>query len=519
MTEKTKKSVPVAVIDVGSSFLRMQVGQVDNNGHVTVIDDLVRPTNIGRDTFSLGRVSADSIFDTCDTIKGFASLMKDYHVRNYRAVATSGLRDATNQEYVLDQILNRTGIDVQIINTAEERYYTFKALVVACKDLPQMQEDGLLIVNIGSGGLGMTLYNHGKMKLREYFKIGYLRLWESLSEMEKTTPDFPKLMEEFLESQIYFVHEKVVKEAPRHFICLGGQLGSICALCQSERGSTLASDIISRRSLATIVKKIEKMNIEQITTAFGLSRSDIEIILPSIIILYKMLVMSGAESIYASSAALRQGIMVDIGVKIVKSEQQQFFIDDILKSVWYLGEKFEIDKKHCRNVFDIALAVFDAAKKIHGMNENERLMLMICAILHDIGRFVNVNQHDIQGYSLMKSMEILGFSNHEIELMANIVRYHSSVRPSPTDSNYAYLSKDDKILVSKLSAILKLAEALDTTHKQRIRNPVVEKNGRELLIKAQTEGNTLLEEWNFKSAAVFFEEVMGCKPVFRRKGR
>ena len=519
MNDKPKKPVPVAVIDVGSSFLRMLIGQIDAKGRIIVIDDLVKSTNIGRDTFSIGRVTADSIYETCDTIKGFAALMKDYHVRNYRAVATSGLRDAANKEYVLDQILNRTGIDVQIINTAQERYYTFKALVVTCKNLPEMQQEGLLLVNMGSGGLGITLYNSGKMKLREYFKIGSLRLWESLSEMEKTTPDFPKLMEEFLESQIYSVHERILKEDPKHFVCLGGQLSQICALCHSEGGNHSAPDVISRHALAIIVKKIEKMTIEQITSAFGLSRNDIETILPSIIILHKMLQMSGAELIYAPTAALRQGILVDIGDKIMKSEKQKFFNEDILNSVWYLGEKFGIDKKHCRKVFDISLAIFDAAKKMHGMGENERLLLMICAIMHDVGRFVNVNQHDIQGYSLMKSTEIMGFSNYEIELMANIVMYHSSTHPSPTDVNYAVLSEDDKILVSKLAAILKLAEALDTTHKQRIRTVEVEKNGRELLIKVQTDDNILLEEWNFKSAAVFFEEVMGYKPVFRKKGR
>ena len=120
----------VAAIDVGSNYLRMSIAELYQDGKIVILEDIIQRNNIGRDTFSEGRISTETIKDTCDALKGFTMLMKDYRIKNYRAIATSGIREADNRDFILEQIRLSTGIEVKIINNAQERFFMYKALVL-----------------------------------------------------------------------------------------------------------------------------------------------------------------------------------------------------------------------------------------------------------------------------------------------------------------------------------------------------------------------------------------------------
>ena len=111
----------------------------------------------------------------------------------------------------------------------------------------------------------------------------------------------------------------------------------------------------------------------------------------------------------------------------------------------------------------------------------------------------------------------MGFSNRDMNIIANVVLYHSGLTPSPYDEGYKILSNNDKMIVSKLAAILKLAESMDIAHKQKFSKVEILTSGDELVFKLTATQDILLEEWNFESSANFFQSVMGCKPVIKIK--
>ena len=126
--KNTKSSQTVPAIDAGSNYLRMSIADIDPGGRINILEDLIKPTNIGRDTFSKGRISVDTIHNTCNDIKCFTQVMKDYKIRNCKAVCTSGIREAENKQYILEQVKLRTGIKIEDINVSQERFYMMKAL-------------------------------------------------------------------------------------------------------------------------------------------------------------------------------------------------------------------------------------------------------------------------------------------------------------------------------------------------------------------------------------------------------
>ena len=118
----------IAAIDVGANYLKMTIAEINAEGEVKILEDVVKPTKIGKDTFSKARISVETIHETCDDLKGFVRLMKDYKIKFYRVIATSGIREAENKQYVLEQIRLRTGLNIEVINIAQEQFFMLKAV-------------------------------------------------------------------------------------------------------------------------------------------------------------------------------------------------------------------------------------------------------------------------------------------------------------------------------------------------------------------------------------------------------
>ncbi|HHX18577.1 MAG TPA: HD domain-containing protein [Clostridium sp.] len=510
-----EKHEVMAAIDVGSNSLRMMIAQVTSEGEIIPLEDLYMPTHIGRDTFSYGRIQVQSIHDTCRTLKGFLKVINDYKLKSYRAVSTSGIREAENREYVLDQIKTRTGLEVQVINNAQERFLMSKAIRNYMSNEMKFLDKGILIVDIRSGGVEISVYNKGNLKLTEYLKVGSLRLREILASLEKRTLDFPGLMEEFIDSRIDFMKQILPKFDIKGFVGLGGELKTIIKLCSKKKDNKFK---IKKEELKNLYEKVHTLTTPQIIEEFKISRNYAEILLPSIILFNSFLEMTNANTIHAPMVSLRHGILVDMADDRFNTARKKETYNDIIASVWHIGKKYSIDEVHSKYIEKIAMSIFDQIKDIHVLGETERLYLRVAAILHDVGKYVNHNKHDVHSYNIIRFQDIMALSDRELNIVANIARYHSDEIPDLSHDNYYVLDAREKIIVSKLTVILRIAEALDISHKQKIKKIEINKHSQQLYFDVWSDEDIMLEEWSFASNANFFEEVMGNKPVIRRRG-
>ena len=156
-------------------------------------------------------------------------------------------------------------------------------------------------------------------------------------------------------------------------------------------------------------------------------------------------------------------------------------------------------------------------KNYHGLNKKDRLLLSVAAITHDVGKYINVVGHYNHSYEIIRSSEIVGLSSHDMEIIANTTKYHSSSTPNMLDYNFNRLSYEDRMSVSKLTAILRLAEALDKGHIKKFDNIDVKIKNNTLTIGISTLKNTQIEEWSFGIKSKYFEEVFGMKAVIKNK--
>lgn len=502
----------VAALDLGANFLRMIIAEIYSDGTINILDDLHKNTSIGRDTFTNGRIGLEAIYEACNTLDGFVKLMRDYGVKSYWAVSTSGIREAENREYVLEQIRIRTGIQIEVINNAQERFLVFEALRNKLQKSKAIYEEGAMIVNIGSGGVEVSVYQNGKLKFTEYIKIGSLRLHEILNDLQEKTLNYSGVMKEYVDSKIYTIRNYVESMEIKNFIGLGGGLKTILKPHFHNE-----NNFVSREELMEIYNKICEMSSEKLSDLYDISTNEGKLLLPSAILIESFLQMTAANGIYFPKVSLRHGMLIDMINRKFNSKEKKVFDADIISSVWYIGEKYGIDKEHSKNVEKLADSIFDQTVKIHKFGEKEKMILQISSILHDVGKYININERGIHCYNIIHHEEILGFSDKDLNIVANVARYHGEDIPSFGHESYKALNYKDKLVVSKLAAILKLAEALNITHSNKIHDIKIKVDDRYAYFILDTFADCTLETWNFEMHSEFFEEVMGVKPMIKKK--
>jgi exopolyphosphatase/guanosine-5'-triphosphate,3'-diphosphate pyrophosphatase len=185
----------------------------------------------------------------------------------------------------------------------------------------------------------------------------------------------------------------------------------------------------------------------------------------------------------------------------------------IVASAASLGRKFHYDEAHSRHVADLSLAIYDSLVREHGMGARERLLLEVGAILHDIGTFIKTSGHHKHGEYIVANSEIFGLNRGDLTIVSNVVRYHRKAPPASNHLNFIALPREDRIVVMKLAAIVRVADALDRGHDQRLRDAAFERREERFVIRSPGAADLSLERLSLAEKGDMFEDVFGLEPV------
>jgi exopolyphosphatase/guanosine-5'-triphosphate,3'-diphosphate pyrophosphatase len=190
----------------------------------------------------------------------------------------------------------------------------------------------------------------------------------------------------------------------------------------------------------------------------------------------------------------------------------------VLASASALGEKYRYDAPHARHVATLAVRLFDDLRAEHGLGARDRLLLEVAALLHDIGIFVSLRGHHKHAQYILSVSEIFGLSRDDMAVISNIARYHRRAAPNKSHLPYMALDSDARVVVSKLGAILRLANALDADHLQKVRDVRVLREDDQWVLEVEGGGDLTLERLAALARADLLTEVFGRKVGFREAG-
>jgi len=507
---KSAKTETIAGIDIGSNSIKIVIAELKKLGKIKILESVSRTVSLGRDTFTDGKVSYETMSQTYDVLNNFKRLMKDYGIGTFRTVATSAVREAINRDYIVDGIRHITGLSVDVLSNAQERQLIHKCIKEQLEDFDKMKKKGMLVIFIGSGNVQISVYVKGELVISENIRLGSLRIHEILSDYEVKKIYFAKMLEEYIESSIdRFNYQDIVRKMD-NFVVVCPEIGMVNNL------HFLDNDNVGYIEVPQFEQILQEMEAGIYPTSEKKALADkADTILPSLLIINKFCEMTRATGIHFPNANLSKAVIYDIADRISGGKKDKDNAKEIITSVKALGRKYRFDEKHSGAVEKLSLQMFDKLSKMHGLGSRERQQLQIAALLHDTGKFINPNKHYEHSYNIIRAGSIIGLSDNDIHIIANVAKYHSEITPEYEHTTYKVLDIKSRVTVAKLTAILRMADALDISRKQKVTSIDTHIEGKKLIIKVSTINDLSLEQWRFGMKSTFFGEVFGFTPVLK----
>ncbi|MGM0508091.1 MAG: HD domain-containing protein [Fusobacteriota bacterium] len=515
--QKNMKSKIKAGIYIDSQALFLKIVQREDN-KIKFIEELEYPVNLGSDTFANYKIGFDNVDKMLKGLSGFIKTIETYNINkdSIIIVATTAIRAAENKDYILDQIHVKTGLKVEVLTDNAEKFIIYRGIRNKLSEISNIDlEKKSLLSYIGTGRLGIGIYENEMITSTQNIRVGSLKLSEILGEIQEKTDKFYLVVEEYLSSFSYMLKSFLNKNSIKTFIATGKNLNLILRLLEAKNINGLS--YISKNKFNNFYAKIKDKTPNQISQIYNLSLENSEILLPSMAIYKNLWSFTNSKKMIILDINLIDVLLYEeVFPKKSKLEFQNLKASTII-SAKKVGEKYDYNYAHATVIEKFALKIFDNLREIHGLDDRDRLLLQLAAILHDIGKFISLKNHYDHSYELIRSSHIFGVTNKELEIIANISKYHSVKIPDVNDENYKKLDNENKILVSKLAALLRLADSLDRAHKNKIKDIEIKLKKDSLNIIAVTDEPIFLEKWVFNEKTNIFEQIFGIKANLMRK--
>ena len=501
----------VAVLEIGSTGIRLLVAEIFPDGRWQAMDRASKPVALGRDVFTTGQVSRESFLECITILKNFREFLRGWDIDDseIHVIATSALRVAKNRDVFVDRVRQETGLVLSILEGIEENRLMYLAVRFALKnDLPMFWRANSMIIEIGGGSTEIMLLRRGQMVSAHSLKLGTILIDQasrigSTQGQERYLSENIRNASDILSSELDLAHV-------RTFVVVG--FDANIAAAQVGRNMNEHCSIVSRENFTDFVRKVQEYTVEECMERLEMTFWEAETFLPGIMVNKLLFDRTGAAQVVVPRVSIREGFLIDLAQGVDPAIQEDFF-SQIFASAVNLGRKYHIDEPHCRHVASLCMSLFDALIREHGMNRRERMMLEAAAMLHEIGMFIKAAGHNLHGQYIIANSEIFGLRREELDIIGNVIRYHRGAPPSPTEIDYIALQREERILVLKMVSILRVADALDRGHYQQIKIKSVEKKGEALVLHTEGALDLSLELMALNEKGSLFQDVFGYKIV------
>jgi exopolyphosphatase/guanosine-5'-triphosphate,3'-diphosphate pyrophosphatase len=517
MNNEQSQSNFLAAIDIGTNSFHMVIVKIDRKKNTfKVIDRVKEIVRLGQGSSDMKYLTEEAMNRGIETLRRFKKVADAYNAV-VRAVATSAVREALNQNEFIRRTYGELEIKIEVASGFEEARLIYLGIIQA---LP-VHDKPLLMIDIGGGS---TEYLAGKKREILYensLKLGAIRTTQRFFSSGEITDGSLKECRSYIAGSLAPVMREARKIRYNIVIGSSGTIMSLARMIRLRRGefsddsmngfSFTAKELFEIVGLLTGAK-----NVKQRMKIAGLDASRADIILGGALILEQSFKQLKIKEMTVSESALREGIILDTIEKWY--HVRDFHTPDNVRyrSVVHLAETYNYEKDHSHHVAHLALRLFDQTQSMHHMGRMEREFLEAASLLHEIGVFVSHSQHHRHAHYLIKNSDLLGYTDNEKDIIGNIARYHRKSHPKPKHEGYVQLNADDQQTVRVLSGMLRIADGLDRTHTAAVKDIAVKKSGKtiKIVLKKSRGKNIEMELWGAERKKELFEETSGLSVQF-----
>jgi exopolyphosphatase/guanosine-5'-triphosphate,3'-diphosphate pyrophosphatase len=438
-----------------------------------------------------------------EAFETFRDRIEALQIGPIRAVATSAVREARNGNLLVDRILRRTGIELEVITGTEEARLVHLA-VASRIDLRGRQ---WILVDLGGGSVEISLADDAGMLWTESHTMGSVRLLEVVSEGVESGKRLRALLEEYV--SVLRIPDPAQYWKPGGLIATGGNIEALARLAAAPVDDAGVAHL-AVKDLEASVQLLTRLSYTERVQRLNLREDRADVILPAALVYLRLAKVADMPTLLVPHVGVREGVVLDLVDRhtdpepvAVRGAQQ------LIQSTISLGRRFMFNEVHAVHVARLALQLFDALERLHGLGGRDRQLLQVAALLHDIGAFIESKRHHRHSLYLISRSELPGLSADETLFVANVARYHRKSHPQPHHTEYMQLTRSARARVDQLAGILRIADAMDRQHLQRVERATLRPEGLSLRITLHGEGDCLLERWAINRKKGLFEETFG----------
>ncbi|MFT5523711.1 MAG: exopolyphosphatase/guanosine-5'-triphosphate,3'-diphosphate pyrophosphatase [Pirellulaceae bacterium] len=513
-TAKTISSAtPVAVIDIGSTSIRMAIAEINSIGVVRTLETLSQAVSLGRDTFTTGQIQRNTIENVVRTLRSYRRLISQYQIEkqeHIRVIGTSAIREAGNRLAFLDRIYSATGFDVDAIDEAEENRVTYLGIQPLLQE-SRLSNGNVLVMEVGGGHTDLLVVRKGNVVFSHSYRLGSLRIRKTLEAFRTPVTKSRHIMEGKIQRTIEQVREQVPDQGPIELIGLGGDM-RFAAMQIIPDWNPLALGRVPRVELEALTNQMLELSEDEIVQRYHLSYPEAETIGPALLAYVMMAQAFDVVSVLVTNTNIRDGLLKEMANSETWTED---FRTQIVRSAVALANRYDVDVKHAKLVANLCQELFEKLQSEHQLPARYGIILHVAGLLHEIGLFVNSRSHHKHAMYIIKNSEIFGFGKKQLLLTALITRYHRRGSPQPKHEDYADLDRDERIAVAKLAAILRVAIALSDSRSERIRDVRCKLEKGLMVITVPNVDDLSIEQFALQQSGTLFEETFGTQVLLR----
>jgi exopolyphosphatase/guanosine-5'-triphosphate,3'-diphosphate pyrophosphatase len=496
-----------AAIDIGSNSIRMLAAEVVGGSPLKTLASSRQVTRLGEGVFRTGRIGQSAMELCVNVLAQMAAEYRAVGVIGIRAVGTSALRDASNQDEFVKRASEALQAPVEVISGQEEA----RLIHLGVQNRWPHPSQRVLMIDLGGGSAELILSEHGRMAQAFSKPLGALRLKEVF--LKSDPPEARELhrMEEYIQERIVDAVKRFGDSPYDRAIATSATAAAvICAVNRVPRAKRETADRL-RATVSQVRKFYQEVStgdLESRRKIPGIGPKRAEIIVPGVAMLLQVLREFRLPKLYYSSAGLRDGIIADLAARGVGRELSQLDAEQ-RRLMTQMTRRYGVPLPHARKVAALAHTLFDSLQSLHHLPPSYGKVLEAASYLHDIGHYISDTRHHRHSFYMVTNSDMPGFTERERRLIAILCRYHRKSTPDATHSQFQALELEDKRAVAMLTPLLRLADALDRSKEQRVESLECQTRIGDVVLRLRSDADVDLEQWAGERVADVFREAFG----------
>ena len=501
-----------AVLHFSPTSVTLLVGEKSGSGEFTKLEYLEKPLPLAREIFRTGSISRATMEQAAGILRDFRLTLGEYNIpiSAIRCSTTNILAEAVNHEIFLNRMQVTSGARVELIDDGEMTRLVYQIAFRLLHTNPALAEANTLVSHIGPGNTRALYFKKGRIAAYSSYRLGIFRAREAVANEDTGSIGHLTHIEEHIRGVVDHLATDYSNREVDYHVAIGTEIQSAAPqMGKLKHGAYF----IQLKEMERFSEQLAGMTPDEMVRSLHLHYSGSEGMVAALQTNLALARRFNDKVLVVPGGDFQRELLLDL---VSNNQQTKTFQEEVLQAARDIGRKYKTDHPHAVHVAGFAQQIFRELQDLHGLDEKHELLLRVAAILHEVGLFVSPREHHKHSLYLILHTEIFGLSAKDRTLVALLARYHRRYNPDPNHPHFSDLSREERMTVFKLAAILRIADSLDRTHSQRIKTIKLQRIGESFVISTPGVSDTTVEQIAISGKCDIFQEIYGYEIDLRK---